>query len=124
MGKLGTYAIGISYPFRRADGHFPKMEKGEECVKSDLMTLFQTPVRSRVMRPTLGSDANRYVFEPNVDILKPTIERSIKQTIVANEPRVKVLKYEFTQEDTTFTADILYEVLGQSDSLTMQYSRG
>lgn len=124
MGKLGTYAIGISYPFRREDGQFPKMEEGEDCVKSDLMTLFQTPLRSRVMRPTLGSDANLYVFEPNTDLLKSMIERSIKQTIVANEPRVKVLKYTFTQEDTKFTTDILYQVLGQQDALSMQYDRG
>lgn len=124
MGKLGTYAIGISYPFRREDGQFPKMEKGEECVKSDLMTLFQTPLRSRVMRPTLGSDANLYVFEPNTDLLKSMLERSIKQTIVSNEPRVKVLKYTFVQEDTKITTDILYQVLGQQDALTMQYDRG
>lgn len=124
MGKLGSYAIGISYPFRREDGQFPKMEEGEECVKSDLMMLFQTPLRSRIMRPTVGSDADLYVFEPNTELLRPILERSIKQTIVANEPRVKVLKFTFEQENTTITTDILYQVLGQTDQLTMQYDRG
>lgn len=123
MSKLGSYAIGISYPFRRDSGQFPKMDKGAECVKSDLMTLFRTPIRSRVMRPTLGSDAERYVFEPNNDFLQILLERSIKSTIVFNEPRVDIIKYTFSQSGTMIVTDILYSVQGQYDSLTMQFDK-
>lgn len=117
------YAIGISYPFRRADGQFPKMEYGANAVDSDLVMLFRTPLRSRVMRPKVGTDAESQVFEPNVSFLEIQLETSIKRTIVLNEPRVKILNYEHERDGTKIKTDIRYSVLGQPRDIALEFDK-
>jgi phage baseplate assembly protein W len=115
--------IGIAYPFRKQDGEFPKKVVNVEAVKSDLITLFDTPLRSRVMKPNFGSNKEELVFESTGPLLRARLIRNIRQTIFLNEPRVVVLAVQITEEKTLVTATILYAVQGVRDTLTLEIER-
>lgn len=111
--------IGISFPFRKEDGEFPKRETDIACVKNDLLTLFKTPVRSRIMRPRMGHTAHQAVFESQGALLNARLQRVIRQTIANNEPRVQVLRIPVETSGTEVTPTIDYVVQGVRDSLEL-----
>lgn len=113
--------VGIAFPFRKEKGEFPKKVKDIEAVRSDFFSLFNTPVRTRVMRPNLGTDAHALVFESKGPLLNARLQRSIRQTIFINEPRVNVLAIKIDESDTLVTATIVYEVNGIQDSIELEF---
>lgn len=115
--------IGISFPFRKENGEFPKRAINIDAVKSDLISLFETPIRSRVMRPTFGSNKEILVFESTGPLLRARIERNIRQTIINNEPRVEVVAVNVEEEKTQVIATILYVVQGVPDTVTLTIDR-
>jgi len=112
--------IGISYPFRKENGQFPAMEENVDAVKSDLLGLFRTPMRSRVMRPTYGTIVDSLVFENTGPILEARIERSVKQAISIHEPRVKVNAFEIDTQRNLVVVDVQYSVQGISDNVQIE----
>lgn len=127
QGKTGKgnarKLVGISYPFRKESGQFPKTEVDADAVRNDLFSLFQTPVRSRVMRPLVGATAYALVFESIGPLLVARLERSIRQTIFLNEPRVNVLGVETTDNGTEIVSLIAYEVQGIQDFLELKFPK-
>lgn len=115
--------IGFSYPFRAGPGEFPVRELNAEVVKSDLLALFRTPIGSRVMRPTFGTDIFQFVFEPISPLLTAQIQRSVFQTIRNWEPRVDVQQVSVSSSGSTVTVDILYFVNGFPDSVSVNYEQ-
>jgi phage baseplate assembly protein W len=111
---------GIAYPFRKDNGQFPAVDEDEECVKSDLIMLFRTPVRSRIMRPEYGTIVDRLVFESTGDLLNARLERTVKQAILVHENRVVVNSFTVETETNLITADIQYSVQGISDSVQIE----
>ena len=111
--------IGISWPFRKQDGEFPARDTDAEAVRSNLLALFNCDLRSRVMRPDLGTDATLYVFESIDPLLIARLQRSIRQTIATGEPRATVSNIEFSQEGTKLVALITYVVNGIEESIVV-----
>lgn len=116
--------IGISFPFRKEGGEFPKRAVNIEAVRSDLISLFETPLRSRIMKPTFGSNKEQLVFESTGPLLRARLERNIRQTIFVNEPRVSVVDVAIEETNTLVTATILYIVQGVSDTIEISIERG
>lgn len=119
MGLRARNLVGIDYPFRKEDGEFPRKALNAEAVKSDLLTLMRTPLRSRVMRANFGTIVDRLVFDPIDPLLTARLERSIRQAITLHEPRVTVRALEIETSGTAVTVTVRYEIQGFEDSLTI-----
>jgi phage baseplate assembly protein W len=107
---------GISWPFRIQGGGLPAAAKGTEVIRSALIVLLRTPKRSRVMRPTLGNNLQRLIFETNGATMKALVQREITTMISNFLPQVKIITMNFTTQDTLITADIKYSVQGVLDT--------
>ena len=116
--------VGISFPFRKESGQFPKKDYDQEAVRSNIIALFNMPLRSRVMRPELGTTVYNLVFEPITSLLIARLDRSIRATIERGEPRANVLNITITQDNTKLIADIVYEVNGLSDNVQISLPNG
>jgi phage baseplate assembly protein W len=109
--------VGISFPYRKENNQFPVVDIDVDAIKSDLILLFSTPIRSRVMRPTFGTNIHSLIFEGIDDLLLTRMSRSIIQTILNWAPNVEILDLNVETEGTTVTFEIDYEVKGLRDSL-------
>lgn len=116
--------VGISFPFRKENGQFPAVAYDVDAVQNDLITLFKTPIRTRVMRPTFGSNGHELVFESIGPLLEARMQRSIRQTIALWEPRVRVLSIEISDQGTMIAALVQYEVQGIQDFVELQFEKG
>jgi phage baseplate assembly protein W len=115
--------VGIAFPFRKEAGEFPARAKNKDAVKSDLITLFNTPKGSRRMRPNYGSNKEILVFESTGPLLRARLERNIRQTIFNSEPRIKVRGIAIQEQKTKVIALIVYIVQGVRDSIQLEIDR-
>lgn len=115
---------GISFPFRKESGQFPKKDTLQEVVRSNIIALFNLPLRTRIMRPNLGTTAYNLVFEPITPLLIARLERSIRATFERGEPRANVVGITVTQNNTQLLADIVYVVNGIKDSVQIALDKG
>ena len=115
---------GIAFPFRKENGEFPKMAENEELVSSNLIALFNTPVRRRVMRPELGTTVQSLVFEGITPVLTARLERSIRRSVVEGEPRARVVNIEVTTQDTLVNALVTYDVNGVRKQTSLNVNGG
>jgi phage baseplate assembly protein W len=115
--------VGLSFPFRKEAGEFPKRDYNQEAIRSNIIALFKLPIRSRVMRPELGTTAYRLVFEPITPLLLARLQRSVRATIERGEPRASIQSVSITSRDTTVTCDIVYRVSGILDNVKVSLAR-
>ena len=111
--------IGLSFPFRKEAGEFPKRDYDQDAVRSNVIALFNLPMRSRVMRPELGTTVYNMVFDSTGPLLEARLQRGIRSTIERGEPRAQVQSVTIATQDTTVTCDIVYAVAGILDSVTV-----
>ena len=69
-----------------------------ELVKRDLLNIFYTKPGERIMMPTYGCNIWNLLFEPFDDLIKDTVVNEC-QSIIASDPRVKLLNTTVTQVD-------------------------
>jgi phage baseplate assembly protein W len=103
---------GIAFPFAKEKGQFPKMLEGEELISNNVVNLFKVPVRSRIMRPEVGSDVQSMIFDPIGAIFEARLIRSVFRSVQENEPRANVANVEVSTNNTMVTALVTYEVNG------------
>lgn len=115
---------GISFPFRKADGQFPKIDEDADAVRSNILALFNLPQGGRVMRPTLGTTVHSLVFESQGDVLTARLRRAIWNTVAEGEPRAKILNIDIRYEGSLVTAEILYEVTGVQQVVQVAIGQG
>jgi phage baseplate assembly protein W len=116
--------IGLSFPFRKEAGEFPKKDREQDAVRSNIIALFNLPLGSRVMRPFLGTTVYNLVFEPINDLLVARLERSIRATVERGEPRATIQSVTITSDKTTIFADIVYAVNGLLNDVQISLNRG
>jgi phage baseplate assembly protein W len=80
--------VGFSFPFRKAPTSFPAAATDNDLIKQSLIQLILTGRGERVMRPTVGSGAYSFVFEPNTAPLTMLMQTEIRNVITKWEPRV------------------------------------
>ena len=115
--------VGIAFPFRKEKGEFPRKATNVDAVKSDIISLFNTPIRSRVMRRSFGNNAMELVFESTGPLLNARLQRNIRQTIANNEPRVVVIAIGITESNTQVVSTIVYSVQGVIDNVKLSFER-
>lgn len=82
--------LGIPYPVtKHAQGLF-RAQGGVEQIKADLLALLLTNFGERVMLLDYGADLDRFIFEPNDDILREQVRTAITNAISKWEPRIVV----------------------------------
>lgn len=107
---------GISFPYRLQGGGIPAAAMGTEVVRSALIVLLRTPKRTRVMRPTLGNNFQRIIFETEGPPMRALIQRELLTSIANFLPQVVVVALDFTETDTLVQVNIRYLIQGVQDS--------
>lgn len=70
----------------------------EEDVPEAIRIILSTNPGERVMRPDFGAGLERFVFEPLGPALVTQVETSVRDALVAWEPRIDVLSVTVTPE--------------------------
>src|SRR5580704_11681621 len=97
---------GISFPFRNQGNGIPAPALGFDVIRSALVVLIRTKKRSRVMRPTIGMNLHRLIFENEGPILHSLIIREVLSQISTQLPMVQVTNVIFTEIDKVEQMDV------------------
>jgi phage baseplate assembly protein W len=76
--------------------------KNEQSIKQSIKNIVLTNFGERLFQPTIGSNVNSALFEPNDVILQENLKLTIRSAIVFHEPRAQILEVEvfsFPEED-------------------------
>ena len=114
--------IGIDFPFRKADGQFPKMATNQDAVRSNIIALANLDLGVRVMRPTLGFAGRRVVFDPIDALLESRLNRYIRN-LFAQEQRATLQSVTITNSKTQIKANIVYTVNNIQDTVTIALAK-
>ena len=106
---------GISYPFRIEGGGLPAVAKGTDVIKSALTVLMRTKKGSRGMRPTLGTNLQRLIFENQGPVMQSLVQREILLAISNFLPQVVVKAMDFVEDNHRIQVNIRYIVQGVLD---------
>lgn len=103
---------GIAFPFGDS-GSFPAETSDVDALEQSMTTLILTATGERVMRPRLGSNVHRLVFEPENEVYQEALRAEMSGVIALGEPRVSVRDITFTvnAEEESLDAVIAYTVL-------------
>ena len=106
---------GISYPFRIEDNGLPAPAKGVDAIRASLVVLLKTPKRSRVMRPNLGTDLSRLIFENQGPFLLSLVRREILTAVLNYLPQVNIEKIDFMEDNKKLQVNVFYTIQGVKD---------
>jgi phage baseplate assembly protein W len=112
---MANVIAGISFPFRIGGAGLPASATGVQVVQSDLIVFLRTPRRSRVMRPTLGTDLQKLIFETTGPVLASLIRREILTGVADEFPMVKIVDIDVKDDNHTVSVNIRYMVQGVRD---------
>lgn len=120
---MAKILAGISFPFRIENQGLPAQALGTDVIKSCLVTLLKTEKGSRVMRPTLGTNLKKLLFENSGPFLSSLIRREII-TAVRNElPMVQISQIDIKELDHSVFVDIQYFIYGIPDQVSTDLPR-
>ena len=106
---------GISYPLRIEGGGLPAVAKGTDVIKSALTVLMRTNKGSRVMRPTLGTNLQRLIFENQGPVMQSLVQREVLLAISNFLPQVVVKAMDFVEDNRRIQVNVRYVVQGVLD---------
>lgn len=98
----------IKYPFGKDSSGFPATTVDETSIKDSLTQLVLTAKGERVMRPDLGTNIRKYIFDNTSEFLAQLINLELKTVIGKYEPRVIVTSIDLQAQDTTMIVGINY----------------
>jgi len=110
--------IGIKFPYQKGRRGFPATVTGQDAIKSDLLFLFKTKKRSRVMKPQMGLGLEQIVFENTGPLLRARLHRAIARVVADYEPRITIEQLIVQENKTEVIIDLYYSFKDVSDSLT------
>lgn len=102
--------LGISFPFRKGATGFPEPTTDDDLIRDSLIQLVLTGTGERLMRPQVGTNARRFVFEPNNDLLSSLIQTEITSAVERFEPRVTLLAVDSLRNESSVSVTITYIV--------------
>lgn len=107
---------GVSFPFRKGTTSLPESATDDRIVKDSLIQLLMTGTGERPMRPTVGTNIRRFVFEPNDDLLSSLIRTEVTSAIARFEPRVTLTGVDVLRHDSTVVVTLSYVVNATQNS--------
>lgn len=118
--------LGISFPFGKSSSSFPGVSVDAEVIEDNMIRILQTPRKSRVMRPGLGSDVYDAVYENSGPVLRSFLDFEVRRSISEGEPRAKILSTDVSEEDTIhgrkITLTILWELNSEIRRTSVRFS--
>jgi len=95
-----------------------------ELVKRDITNQFQTPIGSRVMLPTFGSNIYRYLFEPFDEPTKSAIVQDATN-VVNSDPRVSLVSVDVFQDGQALTVAMVlkFQPSGIVDNMFITFTQ-
>jgi phage baseplate assembly protein W len=82
--------LGIKFPFQKGPNSLPDYAIDAADIQQSVIRCVMVMRGERVMRPDVGSDAMKFVFENNNDLLSALIQAEVLTSISKYEPRVQV----------------------------------
>lgn len=94
-----------------------------ELVKRDILNQFATPIGSRVMLPTFGTNIYNYLFDPFDEVTKNLIISDAVR-VVQSDPRVQLVNIDIAEEDQSLNIIINLYFIPESvtDNLFVTFS--
>lgn len=99
---------GFSFPFRAEGGQFPAASQDADLIRESVVLLLSTPKRSRLMRPEIGVDALKVLFEPNSDLIINDMRAEVLDTLSRFEPRIIPTNVRVLREDNQIIVIVDY----------------
>jgi phage baseplate assembly protein W len=95
-----------------------------ELVKRDILNQFQTPIGSRVMLPTFGSNIYTYLFDPFDEITQNAIVQDATN-VVNSDPRVNLVSIDVFSENQAITVAMVlqFQPSGVVDNLFVTFTQ-
>jgi phage baseplate assembly protein W len=93
-------------------------------VKRDILNQFQTPIGSRVMLPTFGSNIFSYLFEPFDEVTQAEIVADATN-VVNSDPRVQLVSIDVFSENQAITVAMVlqFQPSGIVDNLFVTFTQ-
>lgn len=117
MSTLGPATDWDDYPQVGSGWEFPvrwnddglRTSTGRKRIDEALLLLVRTGVGERVMIPSFGAGADRFVFEQRTDEVCRRLEDDVRRTLLLHEPRVIVERIEAVPAGVDDRIDVLLE---------------
>lgn len=90
--------------------------KNEVSVRQSIKNLILTNYGERLFQPTIGSNVNRSLFEPNDNVLAEDLRYHIAKTIEDFEPRaqVQIIDVQPFLDDNRININIVYSLINST----------
>lgn len=98
---MATELKGFQFPIFKNSLGFFFSQKGNDTIKGDLIQLILTNPGERVMLPQFGTPLRKYIYEPNVEVVKNSIKKEISNAIQKWEPRITIKSIDVTNLQET-----------------------
>jgi hypothetical protein len=97
--------------------------KDADAVKRSIRNLMLTGQYERLFQPNMGANLKQLLFEPITPLTQHSIELAIKDTIVAYEPRVKIisLSVNVAPDENGYSVVLLFAIDQLSDVTTVDF---
>jgi len=112
---MSSILAGISFPFRIEGVGLPAPAFGTNVIKSALIVLLRTSKGSRVMRPNVGNNLQKLIFENQGPVMRSLIQREILVSINSFLPQVTVRGLDFIENEHAIQVNVKYTVQGVTD---------
>jgi len=89
---------GWKFPIQTNQGLKIQTSIYEENIKESIKIILGTRKGERVMRPDFGCGIHEFIFENTSSIILGHIELSISEALTKYEPRIELLKIDFSKE--------------------------
>jgi phage baseplate assembly protein W len=86
-----------------------------ELIKRDIQNVFATPIGSRLMLPSFGTQIYEYLFDPFDEYTKNLIVEDAVR-VIQSEPRVDLVSVDIYQEDQAL--NVIMILLFKPESIT------
>lgn len=95
---------------------------GPPLVRQSILLILETEPGERVMRPDFGCGLRRFLMEPNTPSTRAAIEREVKGSLTAWEPRIRLtdVMVATTDDPATVLLSIRYSHLRDQTPAVVQ----
>jgi phage baseplate assembly protein W len=90
--------------------------KNDSSIKQAIKNIVLTNLGERLFQPTIGSEINGALFEPNDIILEENLKFTIRSAIAFHEPRAQVLNVEVFSfaEENRVAINIYFSIINST----------
>lgn len=90
--------------------------KNDQSIKQSIKNIVLTNLGERLFQPTIGSNINNALFEPNDIILSENIKMTVRSAVAFHEPRAQLLNVEVLSfpEESRIAINIYFSIINST----------